>query len=402
MDSALVANSPFVNIDPFGEDGPEYPAAVLEVEAAVSIQYDDASDHEEEEVAEHTESGDDSESQYEESESSKPLGNSGPTSSASPLPRITRSQRVQRAIHAVEALLSSGSNKESHIFISTSTVAIKKCEPQRWSQISPPRATAPSSSRNQNERPSAGPSSVTLYISASDKRWTHSNVVTRFRTGSPRAQPAPVPSSVTTEDLDTPEQSPESDEEVNEVSTKRRRSTQDEVKAVQTAARKTSVCGLEGGYCQHALTDDPTVNKQHVKVAHPSRIPPDAGTAASTTGPLKTRQKGVLSDAEVREEVEKGSLACTWAAAPGGTRCGTVCSGKTAQANLAKHVENSHWGRDFGCDKCAFTCNTLYSLDLHKEGTHDAIAAAPESEHDNKDAEDSDEDEPPLKRRRVQ
>lgn len=195
------------------------------------------------------------------------------------------------------------------------------------------------------------------------------NVVTRFRTGSQRVGHAPVPSSVTTEELDTPDRSSESDE-TKEVPTKRLRSTQDEVKAVQTAPRKASVCGLDGGHCQHALTDDPTANKQHVKSAHPSRIPQNAGTAASTKGPLKTRQKGVLSDAEVREEVDKGSLACMWAATPGGTRCGTVCSGKTAQANLAKHVENSHWGREFGCDKCAFKCNTLFSLDRHKEGPH--------------------------------
>lgn len=325
-----------------------------------------------------------------------------PISSAASLPRVTKSKRAQHAIHAGEALPNSEGNKENRIAVNPSTVAVEKREPPRRSQLGPSPAKAGRSSREHEEQPSAGPSPITLYISASDKRWTHLNVVTRFRTGSQRAQPAPVPSSITIEDLDTQEQLSESDEETKEVPTKRPRSTQDEVKAVQTAARKVSVCGLDGGQCEHALTDDPTSNKQHIKSAHPSRIPQNAGTAASTTGPLKTRQKGVLSDAEVREEVEKGSLACMWAATPGGTRCGTVCSGQTAQANLAKHVENSHWGREFGCDKCAFKCNTLFSLDRHKEGTHDAIAAAPESEHDNKDAEDSDADEPPLKRRRAQ
>lgn len=63
--------SPFVNIGPFEEDGPEYPAAAVEVETVVSTQYHDASDHEEEEAAEDTGSDNDSESQYGGSESSE-------------------------------------------------------------------------------------------------------------------------------------------------------------------------------------------------------------------------------------------------------------------------------------------------------------------------------------------
>lgn len=72
MESNPFAISPFVNIDLFEEDGPEgYPAVALEAETAVSTQYNDASDQEEEEVAEQTESDDDSESEYGGSESSE-------------------------------------------------------------------------------------------------------------------------------------------------------------------------------------------------------------------------------------------------------------------------------------------------------------------------------------------
>ncbi|OJT02549.1 hypothetical protein TRAPUB_6917 [Trametes pubescens] len=353
-----------------------------------AVLADDTSNREEEEELNKAGSGDDAEDEgCEPSESMN--GNSHVLQSASSsasLPRVSRVQEASQSSASGEASPRNGSNKENVDAIMASPVAVvNDCESPRGYQLSPPRVKVHRLPRNHQEQPVAGPSSVTLD--------TQPGVIRRSRTRSQKTQPVPGPSSIPTEDLDTPEPSSGSEEE-EQAPTKRPRSTPDEVKAVQTAARKASVCGLDGGRCRHSLTNDPKVNKQHIKIAHPSRIPRSAGTTSSTTGPLKLRKK-VLSNAQVRQEVAKGSLACTWAARPGGARCGAVCSGATAQANLEKHVENSHWGREFGCDMCEFTCNTLFSLDRHK-GTH------VKSEGENEDAEEADElGESPKKRRRT-
>ncbi len=193
-----------------------------------------------------------------------------------------------------------------------------------------------------------------------------SPVVARRRRRAPEEQPIAGPSSVTLDDLASAE-SRGSKAEQERPRIKRPRSTSDKVSSVQTAARKAAVCGLDGGQCTHALTDVPRNNKKHVKNAHPCKIPSNAGTPESTTGALYHKGKA-LSDERVREFVAKKALACTWGT-PGGARCGSVFSGIAAEGSLARHVEETHWGREFACDQCTprRTFGSLRALQIHMD-----------------------------------
>ncbi|KAL1938890.1 hypothetical protein VTO73DRAFT_11270 [Trametes versicolor] len=189
-------------------------------------------------------------------------------------------------------------------------------------------------------------------------------------------QPVAGPSSVT---LDSPASDEstglDSDQELA-APTKRHRSTKAEVNSMEIIPCKASVCGLDGADCKHKL-GKPTENKAHIKKAHPSLIPPTAGTAASTTGPLY--HQGVLqTDEQIRDLVAKGALACTWAAASGDELCGSVCYGTTAQAGLARHVEEIHWGRKWGCDECTprRPFSSQRALQKHRADKHTGAAAA--------------------------
>lgn len=176
---------------------------------------------------------------------------------------------------------------------------------------------------------------------------------------------------------------------------------------MQAAARKAKKCGLDGGECKHALTDDTTENKQHIKDNHPCKIPSDAGTPTSTTGTIYYKGKKALSNEDVRGHVMKGSLACTWGT-PGAARCGHVFSGDTPEASLARHVEENHWGREFACDKCTprRRFGSLRALQAHMK-KHDGAGCAdvPKDKKARRDDGDGDGDEGkgmrPTKRRRV-
>lgn len=177
---------------------------------------------------------------------------------------------------------------------------------------------------------------------------------------------------------------------------------------MQAAARKAKRCGLDGGECKHALTDDTTENKQHIKDNHPCKIPSDAGTPTSTAGTFYYKGKKALSDEDVRDHVTKGSLACTWGT-PGAARCGRVFSGNTPEASLARHVEENHWGREFACDKCTprRRFGSLRMLQDHVKRKHSGAGCTDvlKNGKDRRDDGDGDGDEGkgkrPTKRRRV-
>lgn len=270
------------------------------------------------------------------------------------------------------------------------------------SQYGSSSVEAPTSRQSDKENVRAAHSSVDGRSPAASQPSPRSAVVIRRR-HTHQEQPIAGPSSVTLDDLSSAE-SQGSDVAQELAHTKRPRSTRDEVSSVQTAARKAALCGLDGGECKHTLKDDTTENKQHIKDAHPCNIPSNAGTPTSTTGTLYYKGRA-LSDAKVREHVAKGSLACTWST-PGAARCGSVLSGRTAEANLARHVEEIHWGREFACDLCTprRRFGSLRALQVHmKKHRRAGGVDVPKGGKTGQKDEDADEGEGKrtTKRRRV-
>ncbi|OJT02551.1 hypothetical protein TRAPUB_6919 [Trametes pubescens] len=376
LELQLLSTSSFPNA-PF-DNTTNTPQATAEHEAALALQADvpEEAEHKVADSAEAqghaeddgTQSSEDTEQTLVAPQSDDSCSLPRPTPSPSSLPCAARSQQPQQSASSAEDTANHRSNKENAPLPNPS-VDRREASPSRSVQY-PVGVTTRRQHRAQEQQPVAGPSSITL------------------------------------DDLASNESKESESEQEPAAPTKRPRSTNDEVSSLQMAARKASVCRLDGGSCKHKLTDAPKKNKGHIKEAHPSLIPPTAGTPASTTGPLYYKNT-LISDAKIRDFVTQDALACTWAAAPGAARCGSVFAGSAAQGSLARHVEEIHWGRKFACTQCTPSrpFGSLRTLQKHRRDKHSGTGGENAPKDGGVDEEDGEaeqeEEQPPNKRRRM-
>ncbi|KAI9068994.1 hypothetical protein FKP32DRAFT_98486 [Trametes sanguinea] len=141
---------------------------------------------------------------------------------------------------------------------------------------------------------------------------------------------------------------------IHEPPAKRRRRTGADLQE-DSPMKKAKLCGI--GKCKWLLTTSEASNRKHVRDEHYK-----VGSAYKAGSSLSSGPSGSQSPSEVStagaDSDEAGRLPC---------QHGSCNSTFGRMQDLMKHIESTHWGRRFKCQKCGGTFSHRWSLDRHRK-----------------------------------
>ncbi|KAJ3014831.1 hypothetical protein NUW54_g1205 [Trametes sanguinea] len=141
---------------------------------------------------------------------------------------------------------------------------------------------------------------------------------------------------------------------IDEPPAKRRRRSGVDLQG-DSPTRKAKFCGI--GKCKWQLTTSEANNRKHVRDEHYKVGSAYKAGSSSSSGPSGSQSPSEISTAGADSD-EAGRLPC---------QHGSCNSTFGRMQDLMKHIESTHWGRRFKCQKCGGTFSHRWSLERHRK-----------------------------------